>query len=533
MQLKATKAASAAFVISAAGAAALLAACAQNPVTGGSDFVLMTEAQEASLGARYHQEALKEYRLYDLKPVSQAPSGPAAAPAAAQGGAAPAAQGTATQGMATPGTATQGAAAEGLAAYVEALGQRLARQSHRPGLAWRFTLVDSPEVNAFALPGGYVYVTRGLLAYLNSEAELAAVLGHEIGHVTARHGVRQASAAQGTDIALTLLSVFTPALRNSGLQGISSALGGALLAGYGRDHELEADRLGAEYLARGNWDPDAMIRVVGALKSQELFDADAAKAEGREPRRYHGVFATHPDNDTRFREVVQAARALQPAKPDPSTEGRERFLARTEGMVFGDSPQDGFVREGRFWQPELGISIAAPEGWRVQNLPDRVVFVAPGEAARIQMKVSPRPGNLAPADLFRQLVRANPAELDVAPVNGLAAAQGTWRGQFGAVLYLGERAYTIAGIPRTPQELGRNMDAFRAAVRSFRQMDAAERARIRPYALKLITANAGTRFAALAQASPLGRQAEGYLRLVNGMYPKGEPQPGQRIKVVE
>ncbi len=146
----------------------LLADCAQNPVTGQQDFVMMSEAQELSLGLKADQEAKRQYPLYDL---------------------------------------------HGLAKYVDEVGQRLARQSHRNSLGYSFTVVDSAEINAFALPGGHVYITRGILAYLNSEAELAAVLGHEIGHVTARHSVRQMSAAQGADIALSIASIFSPVLR--------------------------------------------------------------------------------------------------------------------------------------------------------------------------------------------------------------------------------------------------------------------------------------------------------------------------------
>ncbi|MDE2310199.1 MAG: M48 family metalloprotease, partial [Betaproteobacteria bacterium] len=175
--------------------------------------------------------------------------------------------------------------------YVNSVGQQIAKKSHRPNLQYHFTVLDTPEVNAFALPGGYVYITRGILAYLNSEAELAAVLGHEIGHVTARHGVRQASAELAANIGLSITSILVPEINSAAGQNLSNILGGALFAGYGRDHELEADRLGAEYLARTGYDPHAMIEVIDVLKHQELLDAEIARQEGREPRHYHGLFA--------------------------------------------------------------------------------------------------------------------------------------------------------------------------------------------------------------------------------------------------
>ncbi|MEK7810337.1 MAG: M48 family metalloprotease, partial [Pseudomonadota bacterium] len=289
-----------------------LAGCAQNPVSGQQDFVMMSEAQEISLGRNADLDVRKQYKVYDHPALQK---------------------------------------------YVNEIGQQVAKRSHRPNLQYRFTVLDSPEINAFALPGGYVYITRGIMAYLNSEAELAAVLGHEVGHVTARHGVKQQSAAQATSIGISLASIFVPQLGTQLGQDISNLLGGALLSGYGRDHELEADRLGAQYLARTEYDPQAMIRVVGVLKNQELFDAEIAKQEGREPRRYHGTFATHPDNDTRLQQVVGEASHLTVANPK---ENKIEYLQQTTGMVFNDSVEEGIVRNNQFMHRDLGITLKFP-----------------------------------------------------------------------------------------------------------------------------------------------------------------------------
>lgn len=198
-----------------------LAACAVNPVTGGRDFVTMSEQQELALGRKSHQQILGEYSVYPN---------------------------------------------QSLQSYVQRVGQDIAGRSHRRQLVYRFTVLDSEDVNAFALPGGYIYITRGLLAYLNSEAELAAVLGHEIGHVTARHSVRQHSVAQTASIGATLGAIFIPQMRTQGASQLVNVLGTALLSGYGREHELEADRLGAEYLARAGYSPSAMFDVIKILK---------------------------------------------------------------------------------------------------------------------------------------------------------------------------------------------------------------------------------------------------------------------------
>jgi predicted Zn-dependent protease len=199
---------------------AWLSGCATNPVTGEQDIVLMTEEQEIELGRKSHIDILKQYTRYEDPQIQ---------------------------------------------AMVNRLGQKLAAQSHRSNLNFTFTVLDSPEVNAFALPGGYVYITRGIMAYLNSEEELAGVLGHEIGHVTARHGVRQQTAQTASGVFGMIIAVATG---DSNLAKAGNYAGAALVSGYGRSHELEADRLGAEYLARVNYDPESMLDVLGVLKYQ-------------------------------------------------------------------------------------------------------------------------------------------------------------------------------------------------------------------------------------------------------------------------
>src|SRR3989338_4321337 len=164
-------------------------------------------------------------------------------------------------------------------------------------------------------------------------------------------------------------------------------LGGALLSGYGREHELEADRLGAEYLARTGYDPQAMIRVVGALKNQELFDAEVATAEGREPRAYHGLFASHPDNDTRLQEVVREAARFKGAE---NRVNREEFLKRVDRMVFADSPEQGIVRNNTLYHPGLGLALRFPAGWRVQNNAQNVVAASPERNALIDLRSAGR-----------------------------------------------------------------------------------------------------------------------------------------------
>ena len=462
----------------------LLAGCAQNPVTGKTDFVMMSESEEIAVGRKYDEQVVnKQYKVYESKALQD---------------------------------------------YVDRIGQKLAKQSHRPNLQYRFTVLDTPEINAFALPGGYVYITRGILAYLNSEAELAAVVGHEIGHVTARHGVRQQSAAQAANIGLTIASIFVPEIGTRVGQDLANILGGALLSGYGREHELEADRLGAQYLARTDYDPQAIIRVLRTLKNQELKDAELAKLEGREPRRYSGLFATHPDNDTRLQEVVGEADKLASATP---FEGRAEFLAATDGLIFNDNTDKGVVRNNRFYHPDMGFALQFPDAWQVHNLPDMLVAIGPRGEARLQMKMDPKPSG-APLEYSRRLA-GNDAQIQPLEVNGLSGALIDLPDSIAAVIYLNKQAFVLQGLGKTRQNLGAHRETIISSMRSFHALTAEERKMAKPLRIRVITARQGDIYARLAQDSPLGKSGESYLRLINAQYPDGEPQAGRPIKIVE
>ncbi len=262
-----------------------LAGCALNPATGHHDFVMMSEQQELELGQRYSQEILKQYPRY---------------------------------------------ADEKLQAYVQQVGERVAQHSHRGQLSYRFTVIDSSDINAFALPGGYIYIHRGLLAYLNSEAELAAVLGHEVGHVAARHSVQQQSQSNAWGIFGRAVAIGTGI---GAAAELTNVLGSAFVRGYGREMELEADGLGAQYLARSGYDPQAMIEVVKVLKSQEEFARDQAASQGKEvpaASGYHGLFDTHPDNDLRLQQVLGRHGHWQP--------GVRRSVARSSSSICKGCP---------------------------------------------------------------------------------------------------------------------------------------------------------------------------------------------------
>lgn len=476
----------------AIAATLLLATCAKNPVTGKKDFVLMSEQQEIKMGQEADGEVKKEYGSYDRASLQQ---------------------------------------------FVSELGQRLAAQSHRSNLKYQFTVVDSQEINAFALPGGYIYVTRGILAYLNSEAEVAGVLGHEIGHVTARHGVKQQSMAQAANFGVLIGAILVPGLRNESAMGMMQNLSVAWIRGYGREDELEADRLGAEYLARAGYDPQAMIKVVTVLKNQELFDAELAKQEGREPRKYHGTFETHPDNDTRLKQVIDAAK--QYSAGATRGENRDGFLRLMHAVNFGDSPQQGVTRGTRFFHEGLGLALKFPDGWRVQNSADRVAAINPAQDAIIEMHALPADQKSSPVDTVKSLLKLDQvSSVSSLQVNGLPATLLTGVKKDvpirAAHITLNGAPYLLMGYGKSKPIFDSNLSSIDAVIRSFHAISDAERVEAKPYAIRTITAPSGTTFAQLAKsASVLGRNAEQQLRLLNGKYPSGEPQPGELIKIIE
>lgn len=475
--------------VSALLCALSLANCALNPVSGNPNFVTMSESQEVSVGRSEDKKVREQYGSYNDPALQE---------------------------------------------YVRGIGQRLARSSHRPGLQYQFTVVDSPEINAFALPGGYIYITRGILAYLNSEAELAAVLGHEIGHVTARHSVQQMSAATAANVGASVLQILVPQVRNSAGDLLINTLGGALLSGYGREHELEADRLGAEYLARTGYDPQAMIKVVGVLKNQELFDNEVAKAEGREPRRYHGLFATHPDNDTRLQEVVREAAKFSSAE---NRINREEFLKRMERVVFADSPEQGIVRNNRFYHASLGLALQFPEGWKVRNSPQNVTAFNNERTALVDLR-SAGAAEGSPSDVLRKILKlGNGSSVTPTTIGGLKAAYIeqpiSGKPTRVAVVFLGKNAYAIGLQANSAALFRQNLTAMEASLQSFHAITDKERELAKPLRIRIITARAGMTFAELAKTSPLGRFAEGHLRVINSQYPAGEPTPGQALKIIE
>ena len=460
-----------------------ISACSTNPVTGKREFA-MSESWELSTGAQHHPEILKEYTVYD-DPALQA--------------------------------------------YVNSIGQRLAKQSHRPDLPFTFTLLDSPQVNAFALPGGYVYITRGIMAYMTKEAHLAGVIGHEIGHITGRHGAQRAAQQQIAGIGTAAAGILT----GSNVVGqASQALGGALISGYGRSQELESDRLGAEYIAKNNYPVDDMIGVISILKNQELFAAERAAAEGREHQSYHGLFSSHPKNDKRLQEVIKAADKFRDAGQPVPDDGE--FLRLTDGMSYGESEAQGITRGNQFYHKDLNVYVEFPEGWTLQNSANQFAAISPDSSQAIIMKMDTLQGQPAQylSDNFpafregRSLSTSeDQAYAGVATISNAQAQQNVRV----SVVGRGDQAFVFTGLGKDalPNQ------TFFDVTSSVRRLNNSERKLASGRKIKLVRAKSGDTIASLARKSNLDKYAQAQLRLINDLYPDREPTPGQMIKIVE
>lgn len=478
----------------AAFLALVVGGCATNPVTGGREFTFMTEGQEVSIGRDADGQIREQMGVYD-------------SPA--------------------------------LQAYVADLGHRLAALSHRPNLPWQFTIVDSPAVNAFALPGGYIYLTRGILAYLGDEAELAGVLGHEIGHVTARHSVQAYTRATGAQFGLLLGQIFVPAMRANpyGAPGMTDAAGygiGLLLLRFGRDDEIQADRLGAEYAAGGGWHPAGVAGMLSTL---------GRIGEQSDRRGVPNWLSTHPEPAARVVDVgPTVTRLLETADASSLRVDRSGYLERIVGVRFGDNPEEGIARGREFVHPVLRFGVEFPEGWEIRNSPTVVVASRADGRAYMALQLAEE-GQAATLEAIAR--RETPRDArnvsgSDATINGLDAHIRSYQRDVDdigpaavRVAYVRHdgRVYVLGGVIPVA-DFTRLERAVDRGIRSFRGLSAEEAESILPNEIALYEAVAGDTWERIAQQAGGELVPAATLAIMNGHAPDEPPVAGQRVKIV-
>lgn len=466
----------------------LLQACSTNPATGENQFTaLLPPEREAQLGAQEHQKVEGSFGGFVEGPIAQ---------------------------------------------YVQSVGNKIVPHTERKDVQYKFYVVDSPIVNAFAIPGGYVYVSRGLLALANSEAELAAVIAHEIGHITGRHSAERMSQGFLVNLGATILSAAVDS------QGITQAagLGSELyLKSYSRGQENEADNLGVRYLHRAGYDHFAMSRFLQNLANDANLQA---QIEGRNRDASLNYFSTHPLTEDR---VASASNEASKFAKNQAILNTNAYLKAIDGLTYGDSAKQGFLKDQVFYHPDIGFRFEFPQGFKVRNSPSEVAGLHSNgsvilfDSARTKQAVEP-------ASFLRNvwMKEQDIKGLESIQINGFPAATASFQGRVNNV----PMTIRLVAIQWKPNEFFRFqmgipnsvnaafVDGLKKTTYSFRKMSAQEKQSVRPKRLDVVAAKEGDSVGALSSRMAYKDFKEERFRVLNGLKPNENLQAGRLYKIV-
>jgi len=418
-----------------------------------------------------------------------------------------------------------------LARYVGSIGQLLARTSETPSFTFIFTVLNSPVINAFATPGGFVYVTRGLLALADNEAELAGVMAHEIGHVVARHSAQRYSQAMAANLGVTLLGVLTNTPQIGRLAGLGANL---YLSSYSREQEFEADMLGVRYLSRVGFSPHAMSAFLNKLQVNDALQLRLKGEEGKGPAT--SLLATHP------RTAERVERAIANAGLDPVIDpviARDIYLNKINGMLYGDDPAQGFIRGRDFIHPKLGFRFQVPQGFRLFNSAEAVTALGPN-GARIFFDSAERRDDEPMLYYLTSRWADFLQDTEAIDVNGMQAAtghsltdteQGTMDVRLLAIAFDARTIFRFIFLAPVDDARDLSVD-FRRTTYSFWRLQRGEAASVLPRRIKIIRARSGDSLRSLAEKMPFEDFQLERFRVLNGFAPGQEPASGQMIKII-
>jgi predicted Zn-dependent protease len=476
----------------------LLGGCETNPATGAQSFTgFMSPEKELEVGREQHPQIIKQFggEVDDPK----------------------------------------------LKAYADRIGQRLAKQSELPDIKFTFTVLNSDITNAFALPGGYVYVTRGLMSLASSEAELAGVIGHEIGHVTARHTAQRYSRAVATGIAATAVGVLEAVFLGTNVAGqLGQQAGQMYLAGFSREQEFEADTLGVRYLTRGGYSPAAMSSFLAKLQAESALAAELAGKPGSTNEL--NIMATHPRTQDRVREAIAAAREQGAVAADART-GKDDYLNTIDGMEYGGDRASGFIRNRQFVHPSLRFQFEVPQGFMLLNSDRNVIARGPNGAAIIfDRDARPQAAGLAMTSYIQgawargarlqalEQIRIN--DLDAATAaTRLSTNSGPRDVRLVAIRFDANTIYRFMFVTQ-PGETASLNEPFRKTTYSFRKLSDSEAASARPLRVRVVTVGTGDSVDSLARRMAFDTAQAARFRVLNGLQPGEAVRPGERVKII-
>lgn len=468
----------------------LVSSCSRNPVTGKREIVLMSESQEISMGKGYDPQVIATYGVYEDAELQK---------------------------------------------FITAKGKEMAAISHRPQLPYEFKVVDSPVVNAFAVPGGFVYFTRGIMAHFNNEAEFAGVLGHEIGHITARHSVQQQTKQMLGQLVFIGGLIVSEDFRN--FADLASQGMGLLFLKFGRDDESQSDELGVDYSSEIGYDA---VEMAGFFNTLKRMRGDSGSATPT-------FMSTHPDPADRFNKVQEMAREEQQANPNKQYKiNRDSYLEMIDGMIYGEDPRQGYTENSVFYHPGLLFQFPIPSGWRVNNMPSQVQMSPEDGKAVITMDLVAGTDLRAAANKFVTDNKLTIIEQSVSNVNGNNAytliaesvpeaangqqASPTLRMLTYFISY-GGKIYKFNGLS-TNTDFNRYFSSFQRTMKNFNKLTDQSKINKKPttIAIKTVKSN-GTLQSALQSYSMSGSQLE-ELAILNGMQLNDQVKAGSLIKTL-
>jgi len=415
-----------------------LSSCSTNTATGESHFNLISESQEIQMGKEADQEITASMGIYEDQKLQN---------------------------------------------YIQQIGQNLASSSERANLQWTFRVIDDPAVNAFAIPGGFIYVTRGILAHLENEAELAGVMGHEIGHVTAKHSVYRISSQQLTQFGVGLAMILKPELQQySQLAGIGLNL---MYLKFSRDDEKQADELGVRYMTRDNYDPNQMIEVM------KMLDNITTETGGNTVPQW---LSTHPTPENRIGLLnTEISKTTIPANPIIA---KEAFLSKLDNMVYGVNPRDGYFIGNTFYQPDMKFFFTFPQGWQFVNQKQAVIGVSKNQDAMIQISISKEKGDDAASSAFFSQQGVSSGGVSRTKINGMNAVTGNFTANTESGMLSGNATFlTYNGSTFQILSYGESSvwtgysSTVMSSVQSFNELKELRYINVQPQRLKLITIN--------------------------------------------
>jgi predicted Zn-dependent protease len=481
------------YILSLLFTSAMLSGCSRNPVTGKKELVFMSQDKEIALGAESHPSVVATMGLYDDKNIQS---------------------------------------------FISEKGLAMAKISHRPDLPYKFFVVDSPVVNAFAVPGGYIYFTRGIMAHFNNEAEFAGVLGHEIGHVTARHSARQQTTQILGQVGLMAGMVLSPQVRSMGDQAAQSLQ--LLFLSYGREHETESDKIGVDYSSKIGYDAREMADFFGTLK----------KLSAKSGQSIPTFQSTHPDPGDRMKKVGELAVAYQKQNPGQYAVNRDQYLRRIDGIIYGEDPKQGFVEKNVFYHPELKFQFPVPSGWQYENSPiqfqmaakdgkSMMLFtMAEGKTLDEAMAAIVKNYNLKVSENNKTTINGIPA-IAMISTQVAEAQQGQTTTQTTEnttqvaswLLQYGGNIYAIHGVSAAATFAG-NIGQFRSVAQGFRPVSDPSILNRQPERIRIksVQRDATLRDALRSNNQPDNRLDE--IAILNGMELTGQVAKGSLIKTI-